>query len=100
MKKLFKKPSFWFILLTIIGLIIARIIQVRNNLKKKANTFGADLSTSAITKAFFTEPIFVANQVSSNVNIPLKVNVIDPTQTVAQSIGNVTNKVFMGIEDV
>lgn len=63
MKKLFKKPAFWVILTIVIGLIIARIIQVKNNLKKTATNSGAKLGTGAIAKAFFSDPIYTQNEV-------------------------------------
>lgn len=79
MKKLFKKPSFWVILLTVIGLIIARIFQVRKNLKKNAIASGADLSAGAITKAFFTQPIM-------SMSVPDKTNDIDPVQATPKAV--------------
>lgn len=65
MKKLFKKPVFWVVLTVIIGLIVARIIQVKNNLKKTAATSGAKLGAGAIAKAFFTEPIYSSAETKS-----------------------------------
>lgn len=62
MKKLFKKPAFWVFLTVIIGLIVARIIQVKNNLKKTAANSGAKLGAGAIAKAFFSQPIFKPDQ--------------------------------------
>lgn len=62
MKKLFKKPVFWVILTVVICLIVARIIQVKNNLKKTTLTASAKLGAGEIAKAFFTEPIYTKDE--------------------------------------